>query len=181
VAIIRQEEFDHFFGRPEPKPKRPIDFSQHRQMCERAAKWLRGTMGCNFAVWELTACAAEKPDAIGWLPFKSILVECKTTHADFLRDRKKYHKSSPEKGMGNYRYYLCPPDVIGVDELPEHWGLLYIKANKVSVIKKAEKQEANLIAERTFLVSILRRKMQGCTYLERKLSPEQQPTTNERE
>lgn len=174
MAIVRQEDFDHFFKKPEPQPKRPIDFSQHRAMCERAAQWLRGTMGCNIAVWELTACAAEKPDAIGWNPFKSILVECKTSRADFLRDKLKLHKKSPEKGMGNYRYYFCPPDVIKVEDLPENWGLLYLKSGKVSVIHKAIKQEANIFAERTFLVSILRRKIQGCSYLERKLQPNQQ-------
>lgn len=170
MEIVRQEDFDHYFGKPEPLPKRAINFSQHRDMCERAAKWLRGTMGCNLAVWELVACAAEKPDAIGWKPFKSILVECKTSRADFLRDKLKSHKKSPEKGMGNYRYYFCPPDVIKVEDLPERWGLLYLKSGKVSIVQKAVKQEANLFVERTFLVSILRRKMQGCGYLERKLS-----------
>lgn len=173
MAIVRQEDFDHFFKKPEPQPKRAIDFSQHRDMCERAAQWLRGTMGCNLAVWELTACAAEKPDAVGWKPFESILVECKTSRADFLRDKKKYHKATPERGMGNYRYYFCPPDVITVEDLPEFWGLAYLKSGKVTIIRKAIKQEANLFVERTFLVSILRRKMQGCGYLEQKLKPKQ--------
>lgn len=167
---IPVEDYEHFFGKPEPKPKRKIDFSQHRDMCKRAAKWLRGTMGCNVAVWELTACANEKPDAIGWHPYKSTLVECKTSRADFLRDRLKYHKKTPEGGMGNYRYYMCPPDVIKVEDLPLNWGLVYLKNGRVIIIKHAEEQEANLNVERTFLASILRRKMEGCSYLEGKIN-----------
>jgi hypothetical protein len=169
MAIIRQEDYDRFFKKPPPKPKRSIDFSQHRDMCQRAAKWLRGTMGCNVAVWEITACANEKPDAIGWNPYKSTLVECKMSRSDFLRDKLKYHKKTPESGMGNYRYYMCPPGIIKIDELPTNWGLLYLKNGRVSIIKKADRQAANLHAERAFLASILRRSLQGCSYLKAKI------------
>jgi len=164
-----QAAIKHHFGKPEPKPKRIVDSSTHRDMCKRAATWLRGTVGCGVAVWELTAWTNEKPDAIGWHPHKSTLVECKTSRADFLRDKLKYHKKTPESGMGNYRYYMSPPDVIKVDDLPQFWGLLYLCNGKVSVIKKAENQEANLKAERTFLASILRRNIKGCSYLEAKI------------
>lgn len=170
MAIVRQEHFDHFFGKPEQKPKRVVDNSAHRDMCQRAAKWLRGTMGCNVAVWEVTAAANEKPDAIGWHPYKSTLVECKTSRSDFLRDKHKYHKNAPEKGMGEYRYYMCPEGVIKVDDLPPFWGLLYLKNGRVSVIKKAEWQASHMDNERTFLVSILRRQMDGCTYMATKIT-----------
>lgn len=30
MAIIRQEDHDHFFGKPTPKPKRILDNSAHR-------------------------------------------------------------------------------------------------------------------------------------------------------
>lgn len=170
MATIRQEDYDRFFGKPEPKPKRLVDSSEHRDMCKRAAKWLRGTMGCNIAVWEVTAAANEKPDAIGWHPYKSTLVECKTSRSDFLRDKLKYHKRTPESGMGEYRYYLCPPDVIKVDDLPPCWGLLYLKTGRVTVIKKAEWQASHKDNERTFLVSILRRQMEGCVYMKAKIA-----------
>ncbi len=165
-----QSAIQHHFGKPEPKLKRVVDTSTHRDMCKRAATWLRGTMGCGVAVWELTAWTNEKPDAIGWHPHKSTLVECKTSRSDFLRDKLKYHKKTPESGMGNYRYYMCPPDVIKAEDLPPCWGLVYLSKGRVSIIKKAEKQAANLKAERTFLASILRRNIQGCSYLKAKIA-----------
>ncbi|WP_205182529.1 hypothetical protein [Burkholderia sp. LMG 13014] len=30
-----------------------------------------------------------------------------------------------------YRFYLCPPGVIGLDDLPERWGLLYAEGRVV--------------------------------------------------
>ena len=54
----------------------------------------------------------------------SVVVEVKTSRSDFLADRKKAHRV--EGGMGTYRYFLCPTDVIRVDELPQGWGLLYV-------------------------------------------------------
>ncbi len=31
-----------------------------------------------------------------------------------------------ERGMGKYRWYICPKGLIKVEELPTHWGLLYV-------------------------------------------------------
>lgn len=178
MAIIK-EQIEHCFGKPPEKQKRLKDNTTHRNMCIRASQWLRGTMGCNVAVWEVVACAAEKPDAIGWHPFKSTLVECKTNRADFLRDAKKYHKKTTDSGMGNYRYYMCPPDVIKLEDLPECWGLLYLEGNRIRIIKRAEYQDANLSTERTFLASILRRKLEGCPYIDKKLTTQEKDTRDD--
>jgi hypothetical protein len=60
--------------------------------------------------------------------------------------------------MGNRRYYLSPPDLIQVKDLPQKWGLLW--ATKGQVIVKREARgypERNLAAEVRFLSSMLRR------------------------
>jgi hypothetical protein len=60
--------------------------------------------------------------------------------------------------MGQRRYYLSPPDVIQVKDLPTKWGLLW--AVKGEVILKREARgypERNLVAEVGFLSSMLRR------------------------
>jgi hypothetical protein len=60
--------------------------------------------------------------------------------------------------MGHRRYYLCPPDVIRVKDLPPKWGLLWAAKGQVSVQRQARGHpERNLVAEVRFLSSMLRR------------------------
>ena len=68
----------------------------------------------------------ENPDAIGWRYSwgnasneGSVLVECKTSRADFKKDFSKSFRIEPEQGIGNWRYYMCPTDIIKVDEIPD--------------------------------------------------------------
>ena len=97
----------------------------HAELVERAARWLRNSRGCGVVVTRACVWTTEQPDALGWnATGASLLVECKASRADFLRDRKKPHRKYPGKGMGNYRYYLTPPGLVGLEELPEGWGLL---------------------------------------------------------
>ena len=63
----------------------------------------------------------EIPDAIGWLSRASILIECKATRQDFLRDSEKLFRKEPGFGMGDIRFYFTNPGVIR-DDLPEGWG-----------------------------------------------------------
>jgi hypothetical protein len=65
----------------------------------------------------------EIPDAIGWLSRASILIECKTSRADFLRDREKLFRQEPAFGMGDIRFYFTNPGVVLYShDLPEGWG-----------------------------------------------------------
>jgi hypothetical protein len=60
--------------------------------------------------------------------------------------------------MGQRRYYLCPPEVIQVKDLPGKWGLLW--ATKGELIVKREARgypDRNLLAEIRFLSVMLRR------------------------
>ncbi|TBW57497.1 hypothetical protein EZI54_06955 [Marinobacter halodurans] len=140
-------------------------------MVARAAKWLKGSCGCSVVLTELKAFtdSGECPDAVGWRSNYSVLIECKASRRDFLADKKKHFRATPGRGVGNYRFYLCPPGVITIDDLPEGWGLLYAEAGKIKreVAPKGNTwghgnnqkfmQPRNTEAEITMLVSALRR------------------------
>jgi len=106
----------------------------HDALVERAARWMR-SKGCSLVLRELTTTGtSEIADALGWRGDETVLVECKTSRADFLADRRKPFRHFPESGMGRYRYYLCPPDLIKPEEIPTNWGLLYALGRTVKVV-----------------------------------------------
>lgn len=107
----------------------------HDALCEIARAWLRlpnsrGGHGCQIVVNEGRAGhrGGESPDSIGFratgLHDGSFLVECKASRADFLADKHKPHRRT--LGMGKYRYYLCAEGLIGLEDLPDRWGLLWV-------------------------------------------------------
>lgn len=109
----------------------------HSALCALAVKWLQrspsaGGPGCTVAVSEVkTGWNGEIPDAFGvraaGFNDGSVVVEVKTSRADFLADRSKPHRQ-PGKGIGNWRYFLCPEGLIQPDDLPAGWGLLWVNA-----------------------------------------------------
>lgn len=126
--------------------------SLHYQLCLEGAMWLhrkkrrygkcqglpchdpqfcRNCECYDYVAVEMVTYAAEKADVWGYCrgDATSAVIEVKTSHADFLADRKKFSRSkeSEERGLqaGNRRWYLCPEGVIKPEELPEGWGLLY--------------------------------------------------------
>jgi hypothetical protein len=120
-------------------------------------RWL--SRQCSVVLYEFAAAANENPDVIGWAPgVDSVLIECKLTRSDFLRDATKAVRRNPRTGMGQRRYYLCPADVIQVKDLPPKWGLLWAANRQVVVEREARGHpERNLGAEVRFLSSMLRR------------------------
>jgi len=140
---------------------------EHDVLCLRAAKFLKSN---GFSIvfddrFQAATGAGELPDAIGFRNGVSCLIEAKVSRADFLADKKKHFRKSPEFGMGDWRFYICPPSLIKVEELPEGWGLLYAH-NKI--IKKVhgfppntqwsnKPFGANKQAECDFMYSALRR------------------------
>jgi len=36
--------------------------------------------------------------------------------------------------MGAKRYYLTPPGLLGVDELPKNWGLLELRGKRIYTV-----------------------------------------------
>jgi len=111
----------------------------HAQLVERAVRWLR-RYRCGVVLSEQACVSGEMPDAIGWKQAcHSVLVECKVTRADFLADRGKPFRLRPEKGVGSERFYLTPPALVKIEELPPGWGLLEYHRGRVEMVQASEK------------------------------------------
>lgn len=102
----------------------------HDELVKAGAKWLKKSNGSRIVLTEMVTSNLEIPDIIGFKSGFSILIECKTSRSDFLVDKKKSFRIYPEDGMGNYRLFLCPDNLIKPDELPEGWGLLYYSPDR---------------------------------------------------
>lgn len=134
--------------------------NEHDELVRRAVKWLRSQSrvkgACGVAIPELVSYCNEQPDAIGWIGGGfSYMIECKVSRADFFADHKKFRQ---EYGVGSHRYYMCPPNLIKSDELPEHWGLLYCHPKMVTIeVEAPTNQTRNVQGELAMMYSLLRR------------------------
>ena len=145
-----------------------IDNTAHADLVVKAERWLR-QQGCGVAIsdrFRAHAINGEYPDAIGWRSGVSIQVECKVSRADFLADKHKPFRADPAKGMGDWRFYLCPPDIIQVEDLPAGWGLLWATPRTIRRMhgvpgncqwRRDKPFEPCLRSESMMLVSALRR------------------------
>lgn len=96
----------------------------HQELVEIAYKWvMRLSPPHGFGFKEFHTYNKEIPDVIAFNAWYSTLIECKVSRSDFLQDKKKPHRA---KGMGTYRFFMCPNDLIQVHELPDNWGLLWV-------------------------------------------------------
>ena len=130
----------------------------HDELMQRAEKWLRKSKRCSVILREFVCYAVERPDLIAWKYGASILIECKTSRADFYREIKKPSRRNGI-GMGRDRYYFVPANLINESEMPENWGLIFCYENYIKVIKEAIPfpQEIYTVAEYPLLLSIARR------------------------
>lgn len=152
-------------------PELAPDMPSHKEYCEAAAKWLRGTKGCIIAAAEIVATTNERPDALGFKSHNSFMVEVKMSRADFMADKKKWHRQEPGRCIGDYRYYFCPPEVLFEHDMPAGWGLIWYDGKKCWQIVKAERMnDTNHRVERTFLISIIRRLKINCEYIKPKIA-----------
>lgn len=146
----------------------------HKELCTLARSYLMNTMKMGVAFEEMVTYEREQPDAIG---FKGggdlcIVLEVKRSRADFLKDKKKFFRKHPERGMGKFRYYVAPAGLISVAELPEKWGLLEVNEHgKIRRVHGANLTkyeghkdnkpftftERNVSAEQTVMYAMLRR------------------------
>lgn len=134
----------------------------HKELVMRAAKWLTKTRKCSVVVTEFsTSGVMENPDALGWKNARNtILIECKTSKADFNRDSTKSFRKFWEFGLGQTRYYLTPPGLISVEDLPERWGLLYCHENRIQIVHEPDTKAINKDVtwnESAILYSLVRR------------------------
>jgi len=130
----------------------------HDTLVERARSWLLTARRCSAVITEIgTWSTNETPDALGFTARHSVLVECKISRSDFFADAKKVFRREPGRGMGNFRFYLCPAGLIKPEEVPVPWGLIYVYPSRARQIKRADFCDANLKHERTILMAIARR------------------------
>jgi hypothetical protein len=132
----------------------------HAQLVERAVRWLRGYR-CGVVLSEQACISGEMPDAIGWKrACHSVLVECKVTRADFLADRAKPFRLKPGKGVGSERFYITPPGLVKMEELPAGWGLLEYGRGRVEMLQASAKNLRTTVGfryEMNLLLASLRR------------------------
>jgi hypothetical protein len=132
----------------------------HAQLVERAVRWLRAYR-CGVVLSEQACASGEMPDAIGWKQAcHSVLVECKVTRADFLADRAKPFRQKPDKGVGSERFYLTPPGLVKLEELPPGWGLLECGRGRIEMMQASAKNlrtAAGFRYEMNLLLASLRR------------------------
>lgn len=105
----------------------------HDELCLKAESFLKSN---GFGVvfhdkFKAFTKNGEQPDCIGFRSGVSCLIECKTSRADFLADRKKRFRVDPLLGMGDWRFMLAPKGLIKVEELPLGWGLLETDGKRV--------------------------------------------------
>jgi hypothetical protein len=126
---------------------RKKDNSLHNELCRQGKRWLEKTIGARLAISEIVCNSiwGEIPDVIGWKSGYSLLIECKTSRADFKADSKKIFRMNPDYGMGTFRLYLCPDETIKPDELPKGWGLLYYSPDRKS-LKRVECFKGNIVS-----------------------------------
>lgn len=132
----------------------------HAQLVERAVRWLR-SYRCGVVLSEQACVSGEMPDAIGWKRANhSVLVECKVTRGDFLADRAKPFRQKAEQGVGSERFYMTPPSLVEVEELPLGWGLLELRRGRIEMVKASLKNLRTAVGfkyEMNLLLASLRR------------------------
>lgn len=133
----------------------------HQCLVKRGARWLRNSCRtptsygrglenrrCNAVFTEANA-GNEIADCLGFaLAGKlTVLLECKTSLSDFFADQQKPFRRCPYLGMGSYRYYFAEAGLLPPTEIPENWGLLELKNNRVKIViaptLHLEKQRSN--------------------------------------
>ena len=135
----------------------------HKELIEKGAKFLKNSKSwrfrCQYVVKDFVSMCYETPDVFGIRGSRNILIEVKTSKTDFKKDQKKRFRREPSEGIGYTRYYLCPENLITIEELPDKWGLLYCNTkNKIEVIKESEVfNERNIYGEMNIMYSIIRR------------------------
>ncbi len=103
----------------------------HAELVTRAARWLKNSKRCGIVLTEFRSSSCEEPDAIGWQYGGkwSILIECKTSVADFCADQRKPFRRRAIAGIGRERYYMTAKGLLGVDRVKRSapgWGLIEV-------------------------------------------------------
>jgi hypothetical protein len=136
----------------------------HSDLVHAAHWWCRNTLRCSVVLSESVAdFGGESPDVIGWgFSGFSVLIECKTSRADFFADAKKTFRRRPEMGMGAQRWFFTPKGLVRPEEVPSQWGLAELRGSRVFKVKKpVHFHERSTRSEMVLLVSALHRARGG--------------------
>ena len=144
----------------------------HQALVDIGEKWLK-RQGFAVVATELKAFGCrEQADVVGFRSTCSAVIEAKASRGDFLADMKKPERCEPARGLGVYRFFLSPPGVIDIEDLPERWGLLHAVSSRVIEVHRPIgniwppfgsenwrewQHPSNLESERAVLFSIARR------------------------
>ncbi len=125
-------------------------------------------MGCSVVCSEFTN-SREQADAIGWNGWcYSILVECKTSRADFLRDKKKSCRRMQKRtlelsdidiGLGAERWYLTNPGIVKPEEVPDGWYLAEVRGKVIRQIVKPPKGKSRIVPRNRMNIDRFREEM----------------------
>ncbi|KKN81345.1 hypothetical protein LCGC14_0319580 [marine sediment metagenome] len=98
--------------------------------------------------------------AMGLWPSRGLTIsgfEFKSHRSDWRRELKHPAKAEPLWEFCNEWWVVAgTPDVVKEDELPEPWGLIVAKGDKLHTIKKAPYQKRPVEIPRRFVASMLR-------------------------
>ena len=114
-------------GRSKADVMRELRKLTHRQLVELGARFIMSQRYPADYGWRIlmeTGFRAENPDVFAFTRYHSILIECKASRSDFLRDKKKPFRKNPQLGIGKRRYYLVNEGVARQEDMPEGWQLL---------------------------------------------------------
>lgn len=101
----------------------------HEHLSKIAARWAKKQGFPIVATGLGSARSREVVDLIAFRSSCSLMIESKVSRSDFKADFKKPERHSG--GVGTYRFYITPVDLIAPDELPKGWGLLFCDGNKI--------------------------------------------------
>lgn len=138
----------------------------HADLVTLAARWARRQRRYPIVLSDVRmTCINEQPDVIAFGLSGSLLIECKASRGDFLRDALKPFRRDPSRGLGHVRYYCAPEGILTPHEdLPEGWGLLVPTARgslRVEVVPSPVYFDVDQRAERAILVGALVRATEG--------------------
>jgi hypothetical protein len=146
------------------KKKRVVN---HAQLVKAGKLWVLGQSGrCKVALVEFYSGEHEIPDILAFRNTGlSVMIECKASRADFLKDKKKHSRQFDKFGLGMEKWYLVAPDVTHdvKKEIPEGWGCLLYCPSKhtrgyyLSCLARAARVNDMGKDEYEYLLSIERR------------------------
>lgn len=105
----------------------------HDELVYKAARWAK-SIGFSVVLTELKANSdsGEIPDVLAFRNNVSLLIECKASFRDFIADSKKsFRKPDNALGVGDWRFYFAPAEVIPVARLPDGWGIVETSPKRI--------------------------------------------------